>query len=556
MFCSKPIFSGFLFLYVVSFYPVFSKDSKRDFIHQDSIPVYLKRLDNTLISMESRLRYADTLYRHATHTQNDTLIHTALKHKVHLHYLQSNWKAFNEARKEHLHWANAIKDSLSQAYTLEYTGYYHKIHHQPDSAYTAYYQAFQMYKRLQDSLNAGKLLLNMANLQVESHDFVGGETVAFQALAFLRNSKKPRGRSAVYNTLGVVYQQLHEIDSSIVYYTKALALRKEIKESPLYLIHTYNNLGVLETKKEAYGKALAHFEAALDYTDYLETDPGLKAYVMDNYTFARFKNGERDGILISLMEALTAREATEDTKGIVISCLHLADYYATLNQMDMAKAYARRAVRLSKTANDFYDQLEALSLLAALEETKTAKNQYFKMYIALRDSLDLVGKRNREQYTRIRHESDQKDVLLETQKEIIDHQRRLKQRLLWGTVALVAVVSLLIWCYRGYRRKKLRKLTENGFRNFLVDKYQLTPENIEFWELWVELDDPKAVASKLGIPLKRIRDRRRSLKQKLYAVEKLEGDFNRYKANIVYAKQGDLFRNLQRKQTNENTNKG
>ena len=102
----------------------------------------------------------------------------------------------------------------------------------------------------------------------------------------------------------------------------------------------------------------------------------------------------------------------------------------------------------------------------------------------------------------------------------------------------------------------MRKLTENGFRNFLVDKYQLTPENIEFWELWVELDDPKAVASKLGIPLKRIRDRRRSLKQKLYAVEKLEGDFNRYKANIIYAKQGDLFRNLQRKQTNENTNKG
>ena len=64
-----------------------------------------------------------------------------------------------------------------------------------------------------------------------------------------------------------------------------------------------------------------------------------------------------------LMEALALREHQNNTNGIIINYLHLAEYYSSMGKMEVAIGYSEQAGELSQKIQNYRDYLESLEFL-------------------------------------------------------------------------------------------------------------------------------------------------------------------------------------------------
>lgn len=514
-----------------------------DVLHtKDSVSIYLKKSDDKTLPINEKISIVDSIYYFSVHTENDILKSEALKQYIKLYYHKKDWDLFNKYRREHLRLTNQLNDSIAQAKTLEYSGYYYKIHHQIDSAYYFYYKGYKIYSKLQDSLRAGKVLINLAILQKNTHDYVGSEATSFQALNYLESSDNKIRISSLYNNLGIIYEQLNDKDNAIKYHTKALVLRKQIKGNTREQLHSYNNLGVVYMRNSNYDKAIKYFKKALVYDSILQNDRLLKSYIIDNYTYSLFKKGETYNILNSLLETLSIRDEENDLDGIVINCIHLAEYYNEVGDKKTALVYAKRAEEISETIQNYHDYLKSIEVLSSLQDSKEAKDTHFKKYIVIRDSLDKVARYYKEHFARIRFETDEKEQIIRKQEgEIEEKQNTIL--FVSGVTILIIISIVFFYSYKRRTQQKLRKELMNGFKPYLINKYSLTPENFDFWEILSEGLSQDQISEKLHISIDAIKSRRRSLKSKINKVEKIDGNFDKTKAVILYNQELELYKN-------------
>lgn len=511
-----------------------------DFSNKDSIFFYLKFSKDKTLPIKKRLSFVNSIYNYSINSKNDSIKSEALKLYINLYYKQKEWRLFNKFRLEHIQLSKKHNDSKSLAKTFEYSAYYHKINHRVDSTYYYYFKSFKIYEKENDSLKAGKVLISIAIFQKNTHDYIGSEETSFKALNFLKLSQNLRQISSINNNLGLVYEQLNDFDNSKKYHTKALNLRKEIK-NPIYKIHSLNNLGILHTRFKKYSKALFYFREAIKFKDVLESKKLLKAYIIDNYTYARFKNGKKKDVLKFFNETLNIREKENHLEGIIINCIHLAEYYNEIGKQKKSLLFAKRAEEISKSIEDYHDYLISIELLSSLQENSKSKDIHFKKYILIRDSLDNVARNHKEQFARIRFETDEKDFTIESQKDVINRNSTKILLVILGSVFIFSII-LFSFIYRRMVQKKLKKELMNGFKSYLMNKYSLSNQNFEFWEILTTGVNQNKISEKLFISIEAIKSRRRSLKNKITKIEKIDGNFDKTKAVILYNKELELYK--------------
>ncbi len=532
-----------LFL-LFSFQNNFSKpiNQKKNIKEQDSVLIsYIDKSNNKSLSIKSRLSFVDSIYYFSIRSKNDSLKSTALKKYVKLYYKAKDWKNFHKFRKKHLGLTLALKDSLSHAKTLEYTGYFFLNQHQADSAFYYYYNSFKFFESLNDSLRAGKILINLATLQKRNHDYIGSETTSFKAIAYLKVSNDLRKISSAYNNLGLVYEQLDDLENALKYHEKAFELRKKIETTPLYRIHSLNNIGLIYTKKHQYLEAIVCYKKALTYNAVLQKNPIIKAHIIDNYTHARFKSGETNNILNRYLKALSIREEKKHLSGIIVNCIHLAEYYLEIDDISTALTYAKRAEKISEKIHNYEDYLKSIELLASLQENNENKNAHFKKYISIRDSLDLIARNHKNQFARVQFEINEKETVILNQKIEIKNKRIF---ITVGSIIVVFVGFCLLFFFQNKKRKqkKIEKKLVIDFDEYLTQKYKLTKENLELWENWVSDLNQDELALKLGLKINGLKSRRKSLRDKIILKREIKGNFNKSKAIIFYKEEQEFYK--------------
>lgn len=115
--------------------------------------------------------------------------------------------------------------------------------------------------------------------------------------------------SSVYNTLGLNYWKLGELDSALVFLEKSAAIRRELN-NPRSIGIAYNNLGVLYWKKGNYERAYLNYSQALEY-----------------------------------------REKAKDFKGVVLVLNNLGLIYQRLKYYDFSEEAIRKALRIADSIN-------------------------------------------------------------------------------------------------------------------------------------------------------------------------------------------------------------
>lgn len=303
-----------------------------------------------------------------------------------------------------------------------------------DKAYFHFYKALENFQTIQHEHNAARMLYNMAIIQKEIKDYTGSEILCFQAIEKYKKLNKPKDLYLCYNLLGVVFNDLKEYDKAILYHGKAINILDKVSNITNFKEISLNNLGLVYQEQKKYKEAINRFNQALENKQLKFQKINRYARLLDNSNYSLFLSGDTTNVENNLNYALKIRDSIEYTSGIVLSKIHLAEFYAFKQDTIKAISLVKDANKLAKESNFNKNILISLQLLSNLDR-KNAKT-YLDEYVALSDSLQIEERQLRNKFTRIRFETD----------EYIEETEKLSEQNHWlilGGSIIILVLSLL-----------------------------------------------------------------------------------------------------------------
>ena len=252
---------------------------------------------------------------------------------------------------------------------------------------------------------------------------------------------------SIYNNLGIVYGELQDVKTSVMYHKKTLALRMQDNQQEL-ILQSYNNIATAYLDNGDLNNAASYYKKGLSYPlIILQQFPEEYARLIDNFSHLQFLQGKKE-VLPDLLKALSIREKCGHQAGIIISYLHLASYYQDLNQLPLSNTYADKAYQKAYQTKNYRDVLSALAILEA-------NSQYLKNY---KKALEYANKHKQtvdylaheelkinEKFADIRYQASQKDKenkslwLQNKEQQLLTEKRK---KYLYLTIGIFGVVSL------------------------------------------------------------------------------------------------------------------
>jgi len=328
-----------------------------------------------------------------------------------------------------------INDTIGIAETLWNYGDYFVQNEKMDSAYNHFYQANKLYNSMHHKYYSAKMLFNMAYIQGRLKDYTGSEKQTFQAISKFKELNKNLSLYRCYNHLGVIFNELEEFDKAIFYHDEALSYLEKVSNKNTYKEGSLNNLSLVYGKQKNFVKAIQYLDEALDNDSLKFLDINLYAKLIDNRAYYRFLSGDSTNVLVELSKSLEIKDSLDNISGIVISKLHLAEFYSIYKDTMMAIENAKKSYVLSKKINNNRDKLASLKLLSKLD--KMNSNKYLNEYILLADSLQFKERKTRNKFARIRFETE----------EYFEETQRLFEQKIWILLVSFFIVLIIILLY-------------------------------------------------------------------------------------------------------------
>ncbi|CAM1354744.1 tetratricopeptide repeat-containing sensor histidine kinase [Tenacibaculum ascidiaceicola] len=327
-------------------------------------------------------------------------------------------------------------DSILLAKYFHFKALQSKLTYTNDSAFYYYHRSKDISKRLHDSLAVGRRLLSLSILQKEANDFLGGEISLIEALKYLEPIEPSIYLERVYNNLGIIAEELGQKNNAIEYYNKTLQINNITKDLRSYLF-TNNNLGLLYQRRQDHNKAIVFFNNGLHIKGLNKKFPKIYALLLENLAASNFLLGKKENVLQQYQEVLSIRKKHKENRELPTTHINISNYYKDLNQTQEALFHSKEALKYAKLTHNNKKWLESLINLSYLTNGKKSK-QYLLEYISLNDSLFQNERQLKNQFAKIRYETDKKEKENTILKEEVVQQKQQKT-IGW----LLAIISLL-----------------------------------------------------------------------------------------------------------------
>ncbi len=282
-------------------------------------------------------------------------------------------------------------------------------------------------------------LIRMANIQQIHGDFSGSEASATEALDYFDETVDPNYRTAIYNILGIAFEEQLDYDRAIYYYKQTLKFTID----RLQLAIIKNNIAVVYIDKKEYNKAIQILSPLQQINEVL-LHPETQARILDNLGYCYFKF-ENPKSIILLQQSMLLRKKIEDNFGVIASYYHLSDYYQ-YKDSNLAKQFALMAYQIATKINSADDRLKSLGLLIKNTSPEESK-KYSLIHIQLNDSINNVKQTAKNQFAKIKYDSKKdrtENLKLKSQKEKL-------------LIALVIFLIVVIFTFLLIRSKNKRQ---------------------------------------------------------------------------------------------------
>lgn len=310
-----------------------------------------------------------------------------------------------------------------------------------DSAFYFFNRSKLLFEVENDSLKIAYNLLQMAIIQEVFGDYIGSEKNLIEALPYSQGISIYQ--ASMYNQLGISSKQLFNFDDALYYYDKA----KSITKDTLPKISIENNIASVNIEKKEFYTSIKVLEAVVK-SDVLDTVSVTRARVLDNLGYSYFKvKRDREGLQL-MNEAMALRKKNKDSYGIVGSYLHLSEFFMQ-SEPEKAHQYSLAAYKTTNATGSVDERLESLSFLIK-NNFEPGKNKYTLAYIQLNDSILKVRNNAKNQFAKIKYDSDKnradnlKLIAQETQTNLLLEKQKNRTILLYFVVSILVSISIFI----------------------------------------------------------------------------------------------------------------
>ncbi|QTE22671.1 sensor histidine kinase [Polaribacter cellanae] len=327
-----------------------------------------------------------------------------------------------------------------------------------DSAYYYHIKSKKLYLELNDSIQVGRNLLNIAIIESNFGSYSISDSTAVESLKYI-NGKRKRSVASAYNCLAINSKKRFLYKDAIKYYNKAIGISNKKSSKLLYK----NNLSIIYRDLKEYSKSILILENLLKDSI---SNKKTNARVIDNLAYVKWLENSNNNVLNDLLDAKLIRVNQKDNFGLIASYSHLSDYFKEKNK---AKSlfYAEKMYKTAKKENASNGLLEAIDKIVQLESAEKSII-YYQKSIHLRDSLQKEKTKRQYKFAKIKYdyEEEEKQKLkfeaLATKNQLIaEQEKNQKKNIIIFAILLIAGLVFLI-----YRRKQQNK------KRILQEKYK------------------------------------------------------------------------------------
>ncbi|MBP7470655.1 MAG: tetratricopeptide repeat protein, partial [Flavobacterium sp.] len=514
---------------------------------EDSLAIYLSKANDFSSSQKKRQEYIQKSFTIIISLPNDSINRVNLFRVANRYYNINNWKAYKETVQLVLEKSVESNDILSTAKAYSYLGDYYDSQGIADSAFLCYFKSEKLYLNLNEKYNTAKTRLNIASLQYNESDYLGSEMSVFKALRTIKDVKANDILYESYNLLGIVYNELAQYDKAIEYQNKALAI--DAKTIPVEFqakATSLNNLGLVYQNLNKNKKAISYFQIGLEQNkDLLLYKPSVYAMLLDNLGYSRFKLNESNGLPGLFYESLKLRDSLQLTTGVIISKIHLSEYFASKNDIVKAAQFSNEAIVTARKSKNARNVLLALRQLAVIEPVKAAV--YNKEYIQINDSLQKADRNIADKFSRIEYETDE---IKQENTDLTTQNRNLVY--IFGSILILGMFLYIIKAQKAKNRELLYKQEQQKVNEEIYNLMISQQSNVEL----IRVNEKKRVAQELhdgvlgrmfGVrmnldSLNKIHDESASIQRNSYLAElknieqdirEISHDLNREKSELI-----------------------
>ena len=477
-------------LLLIAFFACKKKNSENQIfiLQDDSLAVYLSKANDFSLSIKKRQDYIKKAFPIIINQSNDSLQRANLFRVANRYYNLNDWKGYHEIATIVLEKSKSSKDTLSTAKAYSYLGDYYGSQGVSDSAFMYYFKAEKIYLQSDDNYNLAKTRLNKALLQYNESDLSGSEISVFKALSVIKEEKADDIVYDSYNLLGLLYNELGEYNKAIEFHSKALNINDEnLPIGNQSKSTSMNNLGLVYQNLNQHERAVSYFQKGLEQKkDLITYKPSLYGMLLDNLAFSKFKLNEYKGLPKLFYESLKLRDSLQLTTGIIISQIHLSEYFAFKNDTKKALQYSKEALTVARNSKNHRNLLLPLKQLAIIEPAKAAV--YNKEYIHINDSLQKAERNMGDKFTRIEYETDQ---IKDENTNLTTQNRNLVY--IFGSILILGMFLYIIKAQKAKNRELLFKQEQQKVNEEIYSLMISQQSNVES----IRIKEKKRVAQEL-----------------------------------------------------------
>ena len=439
--------------YIICLFFLFLNCSKKEQsknienINQDSLSGYLRKANEKNFNISSRKAYLNKALNIVINQKNDSITRAHLLEITISFYKDNNWVDFNKSSSLLLEKAIETKDTFSIAQYYRYKAGYYKNTSINDSAFIYYLKAEKLFKKSNDNLNLGSILSNKSIVQYSIGDLVGADRSLTQAYKLLKNFNDDDKLYVVFTMMGIVANETKDYDKAIDYYKKTIKIIKKNNIKGLQESTCLNNIGYVYQNKGDFAEAIKNYKLALQDNTIFKNDPELYSLLIDNLGYCKFKLKDYKQLPNLFYESLKVRESIDAKTLIVLSKIHLSEYYHVKKNFVLSQQFAKEALILSKKTGVSRDFLAALKQSSNVDRENASQNS--KDYIRINDSIQDVERISKEKFARLELETD------EISQENVDLEGRNRTLLYFLMFGGIIILFVFIIRYQRNRAKEL-----------------------------------------------------------------------------------------------------
>ncbi len=290
-----------------------------------------------------------------------------------------------------------------------------------------------------------------------------------------------------YNTLGIVYYILNDLQKTIDYSNKSLALLKN-ENAYIEKAAAFIHLGIVFIAQKKFDDALEYTFKAIELYKILNYKRGL-AGAYENISMIYKFLDKYDKVLEYSQKSLLLKKEINDRQGIAASLANIGLTYWRSGNRQISLKYFFESLELRKQIHDLRGISYLYSHISEVYEELGNKDKalfYYKEFKLFSDSLINETKAKQISALSAQFENEKKEAKIKTLQNESNYNKTVLSFLIIIIIFTAAIVILLIVAYNNKRRSS--KILELNNKQITFQKEQLEILNKELKELNSEKD--------------------------------------------------------------------